>query len=293
MDSAEISKVLAEANVARMRGELARAQDLLRQVLAAQADEPDALLMLGEVYADQGELDKALPYLDQAATARPHVRQIQEKRDALKKRIADREVANVVSQLGLPTTKSRAKVWAIGSAAFVFAVCLLSFFLGRMMDRGQKEVSVPITLTPVQQAKSAPPVTQEPEPQTDPVTPTKRDNGVTIIDFRPDEDKQLLSSLKSSMTEPESLTEARRDNRTGHIQITLRDANNADHKAMAGTAAAAVLRAMTDCPMVSVRVEVGSKLTYEADMARADWEALTAPDAVPSSALKNEWMSQS
>lgn len=290
MDQDLNAKLLAEANVARMRGEHHRAQDLLRQVLDASPDDPDATLMLGEVFADQGDLEKALPYLDQAAVLRPHSRPLIEKRDELKRRIADRDVASVVAQLGLPTTKSRAKLWAMMSAAVVFGFALLSFFLGRAMDRGQKEVSAPIDIQPIKTAQVTEPEVTEPDA---PVVPTKRDSGITIIDFRPDDDKQLLSSLKSQVPEPDNLTEARRDNRTGNISLTLRQLAGADNKTVAATYAATVLRAMKDCPGVSVRVEVASKLVYEADLTRAALEGATEPNTPPAQLLSNEWMSQS
>jgi Flp pilus assembly protein TadD len=64
-------KLLTDARQAYQRGDLARADELCRQMLVARRDHPDALNLLGAIYQRAGRVDDAIAWLRRAVQAEP------------------------------------------------------------------------------------------------------------------------------------------------------------------------------------------------------------------------------
>src|SRR6476659_8692450 len=63
--------LLAQANLARIRGQRQEAVDLCVQVLRTQPGNADAHSLLGDIYRDQGAVDDAIQWYRMAADLRP------------------------------------------------------------------------------------------------------------------------------------------------------------------------------------------------------------------------------
>lgn len=292
MDREQLDRALAEANVSRIRGELPRAEKLLRSILESEPTEADALIMLSEVCADLGQFEEAHQALERAANAHPHVELIRRRREQLKRRMADRDVAQLVSDLGLPTTRGRAKWWAIGSALFVFSLALFTFFWGQRMSRRGTEFTAPIELQSTQKVGATEP---EPEPTEGNPSPVRREPAVTIVDMRPDDDKELLGALKSKLTNPNALVGAAKDKRNSRLTLLIHAEPGEEYRTRAAAVAAEVLGLQPDSPQANIRVEQGGKIVFEADLVRADLDVKNEDGSStdPAKLLRDEWMRQS
>ncbi|MCE9559781.1 MAG: hypothetical protein K8R88_12625, partial [Armatimonadetes bacterium] len=244
--------------------------------------------LLGDICSEEGLLEDAQTHYSQAMHY-GNVPSDQRKLDSISQRITDRNAAAVISSLGLPTTKPRAKVWAISSATFVAAIGIAGYFIGQSsLAKGRSPVvTVPIVIDP---PKEAPPVTVDPEPvrtAPEPIVQTK----TVLVSTATAEDNAITGELKSKSAEPDSIVDARKDMRTGQITVTLSSTEGQDYKILASKFAITVLDGAADCPQVTVRVEKAKKLIYEADVLRAD--LVTSRDGGgqpdPLQLLRNEW----
>src|ERR1700722_11867092 len=71
LNQAHSSSQMAEARQAYQQGNLARAEELCRQILAAQRAHPDALNLLGAIAQQVGRTDVAIACLRQAVQSDP------------------------------------------------------------------------------------------------------------------------------------------------------------------------------------------------------------------------------
>src|SRR3981081_945280 len=71
LESAKSGPLLAQANLARIRGKWSEAVEICVRVLRSQPGNADAHSLLGDIYRDQGAMDDAIQWYRMAADLRP------------------------------------------------------------------------------------------------------------------------------------------------------------------------------------------------------------------------------
>jgi tetratricopeptide (TPR) repeat protein len=166
-DSAEPE--LARANLLRMRGQFDDARAVCMGILKRLPGDVTAHVLLGDIFAEQGQLDEARQWYELGLDLRPESLALAAKRDEIKKRLEDRQAAKTIQQLGLSPTKSRATSVLVGTSLFVAVVGIAGFFAGRSLKSQPAPAPQPaieVGAAPIAKPASTP----EPkaEPSTDP-----------------------------------------------------------------------------------------------------------------------------
>jgi len=125
---------LARANLLRMRGDYPAAIEQCLSVLKRAPEDPDAHTLIGDIYAEQGNLGQAAQWYELALDLNPESAPDRQKLTYVQQRINDREVANAAQQIALPPATPHPWLpWAVMGAVAVI-IGIGSFMLGMRRD---------------------------------------------------------------------------------------------------------------------------------------------------------------
>lgn len=186
---------LARANLLRMRGDMKQANDVCLGILRRFPNNPTAHGLLGDIAADQGDLDQAATWYEMALDLNPDSSADKQKLDSVRERIHLKESAAAAQQIGIPEkSPSMAPFFAI-VAVTVLAVAIGAYFMGKNMQTGTKPATID---TPVKIGQQAPVVepkdTQDARQDT---TPDEARPNEPAAQSVPQPDGAILNALHS------------------------------------------------------------------------------------------------
>lgn len=261
---------LAKANVLRMRGEYKLARDTCLSLLKRYPGNVDAHTLLGDIEAEEGDLVHAAQWYEMALDLRPESEADARKLEAIRQRIQDREARQTAQQLGLPTTKPRALLFAAVAIVVVLASVATAFVLGNRL-RGSSPTKREIITTPIQ---AGPPEdtaagVPAPESKTEVAPPAPTTAPVTEPTTSPiTEDANLLARLKAEAIEGARLTAAEQDPRDESIEVTARADQVGDLRELAALLGVSILDRTPESRKVTIRLTDQGALVFVADVPR-------------------------
>jgi len=307
LDSDELAKdrlhaEIARANLLRMRGDYKGAVDQCLSVLKRMPEEGDTHTLLGDIYAEQGNLEEAVQWYEMALDLNPRSKTDAVKLEQVRQRSRDREAASAVEQLDLPT--DRPNIWLIGGSMTVIALALAvgAFILGQHnvpLKSARSARSVPIT-APLQADGSTEETPTAPAPDTvDKVPPVPTVN----TDRRyAQEDVTLTQLVSQRSSDGIHLLAATEDPRSKVVSLTFTVGQDDDTRKIGAELARTTLAQASDAQLIVVRAVRDGHLAFVADVPRARWQesesdawkqANPAVDAWIGHLLTNEWTHES
>lgn len=265
---------LARANVMRMRGEYKLARDTCLSLLKQYPGNVDAHTLLGDIEAEEGDLVHAAQWYEMALDLRPESEVDARKLEAIRQRIQDREARQTAQQLGLPTTRPRAMLFAGVAILVVVASVAIAFVLGnRMQDSAaprREIITTPIDAGKVEEKEPTSPPKIEPDvsPPIAAPAPSPESSPPPLA-----EDVALLTRLKADIPEGARLVSASQDPRDKSIQVTARADPGLEPRELAALLGVGVLDASPDCRRVTLRLVDPTALVLVADVRREAAEA--------------------
>lgn len=284
----EIYPELARANLYRMRGHYREAADLCRSILKRQPGNATAHALLGDIHAEQNELETAAEWYELALELNPGSESEQLKLATVRKRIEDRQTAEAAHQLGIPRSPSKARFMALALGAFVVLTGILAFFAGQRNmapRRAAEPIETPIVLA---DAPTKPPVAPPDATRQEPVN-----SGLQTAATA--EETAALSKLRQVPVLGVQVLDARIDPRDQTMALTAQLPANAEPKAFATQLANEALQAFQACAKVDVRVFSQDRLVLIATLARPQPAPAGATTGAPATqppaqaSLTNVW----
>lgn len=273
---------LARANLLRMRGDYKAAEDECLKILRRYPNNTTANILLGDISAEKGDLDQSIQWYEMALDLAPESVAAKHKLESVRTRFKEKETVQTVEQLGLPTTKSRAGVYALALIASIFVIAVVAYFLGQHVEQKRTQIHM-APVNPV-----ATPISADPSPhsETAPIP----------------EDGALLSIIQNSGADGARVQRAFQDPRTRVLVIFYSVLEGEDPKALGASIAQAAFKQITDAPVITVRGTEKGKTIYVADALRTKYEeTLTStwqaehratPDSWIDHMMLNEWPSE-
>lgn len=269
---------LAKANLYRMRGEYKLARDTCLSLLKRYPNNADAHTLLGDIEAEEGDLVHAAEWYEMALDLKPEAEMARAKLDALKKRMKDHEVATTAEQLGLPTSRPRALVFASVIVVFIVLVGAVAFALGDRL-RARRQPAPAAVTTPIEFAADTTATTKAADTpvveKTAPVEPEAREvESTPPVVTGPVEDIDLQRRLSAQCVEGSRILFASEDPRDKTLTLTATAGNaGEDDREIAALLGVSALEQATGAPRVIVRLMHGNELAFMADVTR---ETMTA-----------------
>lgn len=121
---------LAKSNLLRIRGNYQEAIDICLKILHRFPNNATAHTLLGDIYAEQGDLKQAEQWYEMALDLKPESPTDRQKLEQIISRMAEREAATTAQKFGLPATRNRAMLYSVIVLAVVLVVGVSAYALG-------------------------------------------------------------------------------------------------------------------------------------------------------------------
>jgi len=276
-DSAPYSQ-LARANLLRIRGDLGSAKALTQRVIRTFPKSTDAHALMGDLFVDEGRLEEARNWYEIALDLAPGTPAYQRKLEGIRQRIAEHEASETARQLGLPTSRGGAKIFALSMVLFVIMIGLGAYWLG---DRGRSTGTAgdeartlrPITFGGPSAAETRTETVDSPAPEpgsgsvdssssaaTPPASPPPSPSPEGVSDLR------LLEVFRNRCLSGGSILVVIQDPRTRAVTITLGAREGELLRSLAARVGLTALPLEPEAPRITLRVLVAGTLQLVADI---------------------------
>ena len=260
---------LAQANVLRLRGDLAGSEKALLAVLRRYPNDPHAHEMLGDVCAARGEPERAAEWYELALDLSPNAPDVRGKLARTREGLDERDVADTAETLGLPSARAGIVWWPLAVSAALLVLAVLVVAWPRRPAPAPFRASVEAPVAP------AVPVEPAPTPSTTTVVPTPPPTPTGT-----EEDRRLLADLqaKAGAVRVQSVS---LDPRTQTLAVEFEVGEVDDARTVATALGREALAVAPTAMMASLRAVRAGRLVFAADLARS---AMSAADP-----LTNLW----
>lgn len=275
---------LARANLLRMRGDYKAAEDQCLLILRRYPNNATANVLLGDICTEKGDLEQAMQWYEMALDLTPESQAAQHKLGSVRQRFKDKETVQTVEQLGLPTTKSRAGIYAISLIVAIFIIAVVAYVLG--FKHEQKVVMNDPAVIRARGSLEA--------------GSNSANGAIGAAALR--EDEPLLRTIQGTGTEGARVMAAIEDPRSHALTVTYSVLEGEDPRSLGATIAAQALDTVTETPLVTLRGVKQGHVIYVADAMRTRYEETltqnwktdhtTSPNAWVDHILVNEWPPQ-
>jgi len=296
---AAIYPELARANLLRMRGDYAAALTQCRSILRKFPNNVTANQLLGDICVETDDLEQAKEWYELALDIAPDSAQIEKKLSAVRQRLEHQETEGLVEQLGLPPSKPKNGLLALGLATLVLGVGIIAYLVGMNVTKkttsaGPKRTTVNAPLeTPQNGATSGGSDKGDPGPG----TMMSPGSGASAVGTT--EERGLMQLLGQRSTEGAKVTSVALDPRSGLLAITFNAGGSEDARTVAAKLAEAAFENNPTTRIVTLRAIRDGNLAYTADAHRETyeetktdaWKAQNAndPTALARHILTQEW----
>ncbi|MDX2065394.1 MAG: tetratricopeptide repeat protein [Fimbriimonadaceae bacterium] len=284
-DKDRIYPELARANLFRMRGDYRGAIDQCLSVLKRYPDDRDAHTLIGDIYAEQGDLGQAAQWYELSIDLEPRSSEAEKRKLAqVKQRMQEREAASTAQQLGLPPEKP--SIWPTIAVMSVIAVTvgIGSYMLGQQKDAPKPKPRSVSVVAPTESGPSTP----------------ESGVGATIVESGVAEDQQVLQSVAARLGGNLTLLSAMQDPRTRLLTVTIAVQSDQNERHVSAEVARAALGQYVSAPSVTVRTVRFGRLVHVSTVTRERMAVTEAPgwananpglDALANTVLSDEWSS--
>lgn len=249
----EVYQDLARANLLRMRGNTKDSVDVCLGILRRFPNNVTAHTLLGDIYAEQGDLKQSAEWYEMALDLAPDSDVDRSKLAKVRERMAEKEAASTVQQLGIPDKKDHSKPIAIAMAIGIVVVGAAAFFAGKGMNDP----------TPRQAARIDAPVTIGNPPST---TSTSVNPGSVSSVVAPDQ--AALAALQTSARDATKIVAATEDPRGPYVVVTLAAATDDKPVDLVVQMAKDAYSAMPNLRHLTVRIVTAGAVILIADVSR-------------------------
>jgi tetratricopeptide (TPR) repeat protein len=285
---------IARANLLRMRGDYKGAVDQCLSVLKRIPEDGDTHTLLGDIYAEQGNLDEAIQWYEMALDLDPKSNADLSKLNQVRQRFKDREAASAIAQLDIPVERTNFVLIGIAVVAILLCLGIGSYMLGQRNTASRSSRlarNLPVTAPP--QSDAEPTNEDSGTPVNDDPTPINSDR---II---PQEDAALTQMISQRSSDGSHLISASEDPRSKIVTLAYVVQPDEDERKIGAELARTTLSQSSDAQLVVLRGIKSDRLGYVADVPRARWQesetdawkqANPNVDAWISHLLTNEWV---
>lgn len=275
---------LSRANLLRMRGQYREAIDLCLATLKRYPNNATLHTLLGDIYAEQDDLDQASQWYELALDLDPESATDQHKLAAIRERQRVKESANSIESLGIPAKRPNVPLFAILSIGTVLLVGVIAYMIGQGAQ-------------PHRQAQILAPVSA---PSTSPgSTDTQLESSTSpVVQREAQVDRELVSLVRQRSPSSGNLGSILTDPRSHIAIVTYYVGANEDERRVGAELARTLLEQNGDTLIVTLRAIRDDRVGYMADVPRSRYNDLlsgTVPmtgDAWISHILTNEWPTQ-
>lgn len=269
---AEVQKELALTNLHRMRGQYKEAVQVCLGILKRYPNNATAHTLLGDIYAEQGELAQAAEWYEMALDLKADSEADKEKLASVRRRMEEKEKAVTIEQIGVPTQAPRTGLYIAAAAGAIVLVGSLAYWAGsgmRVPSGGPQQASVtrPVNLprNPPTPAGSGDQQNQsQPQPSA-PVAPSADAAAAS-------DDLAVLNLLKSQGSEGRRVIAVTEDPREPMVIVTALGADQVEPKRIAMQVAGDVFTNFPKYRRVVMRVVSGANVILIADVPKDKYE---------------------
>ncbi len=274
----ELDRLLAQANVHRLRRQYAEARETALKVLQEDPKNVDAHRVLGDLAYDQDKLDEAKEWYELTRDLAPNSPADADRLALIVRRLE--------SQNGAPSgtvPKPKTALVAILAVAFLASVIFASYLAGQS-GAGSKADPLAVVDSPTElgNPKYDPPV-KNPSTQASEVEKPVPSESIPVAQPNEDDDSSRFWQKRLG---PDVLS-AIRDPRGPSLILTLKVGEKSSAESVAAAQAGAALEADSNLVGVAVRVQWQSTVIYAADLRRDDWANRGSAD--PVTLLRRVW----
>jgi hypothetical protein len=286
-DAADKDKIypeLARANLFRMRGDYRGAIDQCLSVLKRYPDDRDAHTLIGDIYAEQGDLGQAAQWYELSIDLDPRSSDPEKRKLAqVKQRKQEREAASTAQQLGLPPEKPSIWPTVIVMSVIALTVGIGAYKLGQQTDAPKPKPRSVSVVAPTDTGSSV---------------PDAGSGGASIVETGVAEDQQVSQSVAARLGGNLMLLNAMQDPRTRLLTVTIAIQSDQNERHVAAEVARAALGQYVSAPSVTVRTVRFGRLVHVSTVTRERMAQTEAPgwananpglDALANMVLADEW----
>lgn len=285
----QVEGELSRANLLRMRGQIDEAKSVCQKVLRAFPHESTALSLLGDLYAELGELESAERYYSLALDYNPGGPTELNKLSEIRLRQKEHRAAEAARKLGLTNDRSQVTILVVSAICFVIALGVLGYAMGSRMQQDSAVRPVNLTVDVGQKPKvnaesnvaNANHATVHEPPANESPVSVPVPNLVT-------DDELVSKALRERAEIADELVSSIYDPRTGHAVVTISLAAAQTREQFADVTVR-ILNALPDVKSVSVRAIVKGEFVNIGDLERGSLEKIRANEVTASDALTNYW----
>ena len=130
----EVYRQITEANLHRIRGDYKQAVDSCLGILRRFPNNGTSHTLLGDIYAESGELEQSAQWYEMALDLRPESEHDSRKLEAVKRRMSEQDAATTAQQLGIPESRPRTQQYVFVMAILIAVVGVGGFLAGGYMN---------------------------------------------------------------------------------------------------------------------------------------------------------------
>ena len=281
----EVYREITQANLHRIRGDYKPAIDVCLGILKRFPNNGTAHTLLGDIYAEKGELEQAAEWFEMALDLRPESENDRRKLEAVQRRRSEQDAASAAQQLGIPESKPRAQQYVFVMVLLVVIVGIGSFLLGGSMapnrNSGQpKTITDPINVGDPKPDQSVPtgqqPTNNEPVVQ------------ATVYPGSPVE-QQTAALLAQKYTIGRKILGVHEDPRGPSLHLTAKLEKEDDPASVAIDIARAVFTEYATFASITVELGDGAQTVFVADVVRTDYDKVTNEKLDAKTMLTHVW----
>lgn len=303
-----IATDLARANLARLRGDYAQADQLCQELLKQAPHNSTVATLLGDINSEQGRLDEAAQWYEMAVDAGSSAG-VSEKLETIKRRIVERDSANSQADLGISPRPWLTPPVLVGGPVIIVMLLVCAYVAGtyRAPAKVVTETEQGAIVLPSSSGRTDSPNASV---KADPTTPTQpigkpnsstTDSSANASAVRDAFDPELRAAFGNGAAGPLGRVTAAVANPRDHTVILDVSAQAGEEPRIAAAQVAqAALPAAKEATTVIVRVLGANGPVYIADCTREKFDAYTQADrpaadtsALADALLSNEWRAAS
>ena len=283
----EVYREITEANLHRIRGDYKEAVDSCLGILRRYPNNGTSHTLLGDIYAEKGELEQSAQWYEMALDLRPESEHDSRKLEAVQRRMSEQEAASTAKQLGIPESRPRTQQYVFVMAILIAVVGVGGFLLGGYVSADAAAAKPRLINEPIDVGGPAvgPAVNSTaPQPGDGPVEPPG-DQG--WLGTGPE--RGVMSALEAQPVGARILS-ASVDDWSKEVWLTASARQGDDFGQIAVEFAAAVF-SQPVYSTVMVRLTDGENILYRAEISRSDYQETLEGDLDAEDMLRNVWPS--
>ena len=260
----EVYRDLAQTNLLRMRGSYKEAIQVCLSILKRYPHNVTAHSLLGDIHAEQGDLEQAAEWYEMALDLSPQAEAERQKLDMIRRQILERETAATDQQLEIPESKPpKTGLFVALSVALILICGVAAYAIGNMAKPKPETPQVNITTGGETNPTTGSTITELPN-GSDPDTAHADPSGATKT-----AGEAILDVMKSTCREKSRYISVVEDARGPSLIVSVRASADDVPEEVAALVADDIFTLFSKYVKVTVRVMVDNSPKLHADAAKA------------------------